>query len=71
MDRGIYVSEAPQKPRLFADCALPPDEVCECGVRGVDDYGGASKCLVPAINATAAELGWTIPYPQAHPWGRP
>ena len=47
---------------VFGDCALPGD--CECA-RRVRPEWGASGCMVPGINALAADLGWTIPYPHA------
>jgi hypothetical protein len=44
----------------FADCVLP--EACECLLRGLPLHETHTKCLVPAINATAIELGWQPPY---------
>ena len=43
----------------FADCALPDN--CVCAKRGFQKWEH-TRCLVPGINRTAMELGWTIPY---------
>ena len=47
---------------VFADCALPAS--CECA-RRADPRWGLTQCAIPGLNALAAELGWTVPYPHA------
>jgi hypothetical protein len=50
----------------FPDCRFPGH--CECAVHGHPIAGnehGNMKCLVPAVNASAAKLGWKMPYPTA------
>lgn len=44
----------------FPDCAIPG--ACECARRLKPDWGH-KKCLVPAINKAADDLGWQRPYP--------
>ena len=43
----------------YWDCVFP--ESCECRRRGYPQHEHI-RCLVPAINATATELGWIPPY---------
>lgn len=57
-DREFASEEWP----VFADCALLHD--CECA-RRIEPYWRGTECLVPALNAMAAAMGWKIPYPRA------
>lgn len=46
----------------FSDCSLP--SACECAKRIKPEWQ-YSRCLVPAINKAADDLGWQRPYPDA------